>query len=236
MDNRRFDQELNELGIQLTDVQKEQFDRYYELLIEWNKVMNLTSITEFDEAVEKHFLDSLSLVRVVSLHSNWKILDLGTGAGFPGIPLAIFSPEKKFVLMDSLQKRLNVIEQLCADIGIDNVITVHGRAEDLGRQPAHREKYDLCLSRAVANLSVLCEYCLPIVKQGGYMMAYKGRDAENELAAAEGAIRKLGGSFENMIPTPLDREGDEHKLLLIKKTGPTGSKDPRKAGTPAKAP
>lgn len=132
--------------------------------------------------------------------------------------------------MDSLQKRLNVIEQLCADIGIDNVITVHGRAEDLGRQPAHREKYDLCLSRAVANLSVLCEYCLPIVKQGGYMMAYKGRDAENELAAAEGAIKKLGGSFENMIPTPLDREGDEHKLLLIKKQALPGRNIQEKQG------
>lgn len=211
-------------------------DAYMNGILQWNEHINLTAIREPEDFIRKHYLDSLSCILLPEYQEAGMIADMGTGAGFPGIPLSIFSPEKKFVLMDSLQKRLNVIEQLCADIGIDNVITVHGRAEDLGRQPAHREKYDLCLSRAVANLSVLCEYCLPIVKQGGYMMAYKGRDAENELTAAEGAIRKLGGSFENMIPTPLDREGDEHKLLLIKKTGPTGSKYPRKAGTPAKEP
>ena len=195
-------------------------DAYMNGILQWNEHINLTAIREPEDFIRKHYLDSLSCILLPEYQEAGMIADMGTGAGFPGIPLAIFSPEKKF----------------CADIGIDNVITVHGRAEDLGRQPAHREKYDLCLSRAVANLSVLCEYCLPIVKQGGYMMAYKGRDAENELTAAEGAIRKLGGSFENMIPTPLDREGDEHKLLLIKKTGSTGSKYPRKAGTPAKEP
>lgn len=142
------------------------------------------------------------------------IADMGTGAGFPGIPLAIFSPEKKFVLMDSLQKRLNVIDQLCADIGIDNVITVHGRGrgswKTAGSPGKIRSLPFQSRSQFVRALRILPSYC----KAGRYMMAYKGRDAENELTAAEGAIKKLGGSFENMIPTPLDREGDEHKLLL----------------------
>ena len=165
-----------------------------------------------------------------------KILDMGTGAGFPGVPLAILSPEKEFVLVDSLKKRLKIIDELCCRIGIKNVTTLHARAEDLARRDEHREKYDLCLSRAVANLSTLSEYCLPFVRQGGFMIAYKGAEAETEVKNAENAVKQLGGKFRRTVPSAFSGEAEEHKLVIIEKTGKTPSKYPRKAGTPAKEP
>ena len=222
--------------IQYNDEMLNKLDAYMNGILQWNEHINLTAIKTPDDFVRKHFLDSLACICLPEYKKAELIGDMGTGAGFPGVPLAVLSPEKNFVLIDSLQKRLNVIKQLCEDIGIKNVTTVHGRAEDLGHMPQHREQYDLCLSRAVANLSVLSEFCLPLVRQGGYMIAYKGKDAQSELAQAQGAIKKLGGKTETIIPAPLDRAGDEHKLILIKKTGSSGSKYPRKAGTPAKEP
>ena len=164
------------------------------------------------------------------------LIDVGTGAGFPGVPLAILSPDKEFVLVDSLNKRLKIVKELCESIGVVNVRTVHGRAEDLAGSFEHREKYDMCVSRAVANLSVLAEYCLPFVKTGGYMVAYKGADAENEIADAKRAMKILGASECKSKDVFIGNEAKNHKMLIIKKDGKTPSKYPRKAGIPTKEP
>ena len=184
----------------------------------------------------KHFVDSVTCYNLPEYQDAETVLDLGTGAGFPGVPLAILSPEKEFVLVDSLNKRLKIIDELCESIGITNVKTVHGRAEDLAKNKDHREKYHICVSRAVANLSTLSEYCLPFVRMGGYMMAYKGADASKEAEEAKKAIRILGGNLHKTVDTPIDASAEEHKILLIKKVANTPSKYPRKAGSPAKEP
>lgn len=212
------------------------FDAYRSGVLQWNEFVNLTAIRDPEEFTVKHFIDSVTCYNFAEYQNSEKLLDLGTGAGFPGVPLAILSPEKEFVLVDSLNKRLKIIEELCENIGISNVKTIHGRAEDLAKAPAHREKYDMCMSRAVANLSVLCEYCLPLVKPGGYMAAYKGADASKEAEEAKNAIRILGGKTCKIVDTAFDDTTDEHKILLIKKVAKTPSKYPRKAGTPAKEP
>lgn len=212
------------------------FDAYRSGVLQWNEMVNLTAIRDPKEFTIKHFVDSAACFNLPEYVKANKVLDMGTGAGFPGVPLAILSPEKEFILADSLNKKLKIIDELCEAIGIKNVKTVHARAEDLARNPRHREGYDLCVSRAISNLTVLSEYCLPFVKVGGYMVAYKGADAEAELETAQKAIKILGGEYERMAPTPLHQVGDEHKIVLIKKTDKTGSKYPRKAGTPAKEP
>ena len=166
MENK-FEMGLKELGISLSSEQREQFDKYYELLVEWNKVMNLTGITEYDEVNLKHFIDSLSIVRVIDMNSVKRVVDVGTGAGFPGIPIKIAFPHIKVTLLDSLNKRIKFLDQIVEELGLDDVVTLHGRAEDYAKKDEYREKFDLCASRAVANLSTLSEYCLPFVKEGG---------------------------------------------------------------------
>lgn len=214
----------------------EKFDAYRAGILQWNEFVNLTAIRDPEEFTIKHFVDSVTCYGLAEYTNAEKILDLGTGAGFPGVPLAILSPDKEFILADSLNKRLKIIQELCESIGIDNVRTVHGRAEDLAHDLHHREKYDLCVSRAVANLNVLSEYCLPFVKPGGFMAAYKGADAESELEQAKKAIKVLGGVSCRIQDAYIGEEAKEHRILLIKKGGKTPSKYPRKAGSPAKDP
>ena len=227
---------FNENQIPYSDEIIRKFDAYRSGILQWNQFVNLTAIRDPQEFTVKHFIDSATCFCLPEYAQADKIVDMGTGAGFPGVPLAILSPEKEFVLVDSLNKRLKIIQELCQTIGINNVTTIHNRAEDMGRDSRHREKYDMCVSRAVANLSVLCEYCLPLVKPGGVMAAYKGADADKELKEAKHAMKTLGAAEYRMEKTAIGQEASMHRILIIKKTGKTPSKYPRKAGTPAKEP
>lgn len=227
-----------ELGIELTDVQIGQFYKYYELLTEWNKVMNLTAITELDEVVSKHFLDSLALVKAVPRMGEKaeRVIDVGTGAGFPGIPLKIAFSKLQMTLLDSLNKRIGFLNEVIGQLGLQSVETIHGRAEDFGRNPKYREQYDYCVSRAVANTATLSEYCLPFVKVGGCFVPYKSGKIDEELAEGTKAIESMGGSIENVVWFTLMVGEGERSLVVIKKGKATPKKFPRKAGVPAKEP
>lgn len=229
-----FTAELSKLGITLSDHQLSQFLTYYELLVEKNKVMNLTAITDFEEVLEKHFLDSLSLVRVIDLSQPMSVMDMGTGAGFPGIPLKIVFPELMVTLSDSLNKRVLFLKEVIDTLHLEKICAVHGRAEDLARNSQFREKYDLCVSRAVANLSTLSEYCLPFVKIGGKFVSYKSGSCEEEVEDAKSAIFLLGGKISTVEKFHM---GDSARsFVVIDKKNGTPKKYPRKAGTPSKNP
>lgn len=236
MENRRFDQELEMLGIQLTDVQKEQFDRYYELLIEWNRVMNLTGITEYDEVNLKHFTDSLTIVRIKSMENVSTLIDVGTGAGFPGIPIKIAFPHIKVTLLDSLNKRIKFLNQVVEELDLKDVVTLHGRAEDYAKKEKYREQFDLCASRAVANLSTLSEYCLPFVKKGGCFISYKSADSNEEIEQSKKALDILGGKIEKVDKFVLPGSDMGRALVMVEKVKNTPRKYPRKAGVPSKEP
>ena len=223
-------------GIKLSDHQLEQFETYYEMLVEKNKVMNLTAITEKNEVIDKHFADSLALIKSGVPLTGQKILDIGTGAGFPGIPLKIAFPELEIVLLDSLNKRINFLNEVIEVLGLQNVETCHGRAEDFGHRKEYREQYDLCASRAVANLSTLTEYCLPFVKVGGQFISYKSGNVDNELKESSKAIKILGGEAGKVCSFVLPGTDFARTLVPIKKIKMTGNKYPRKAGTPSKEP
>ncbi len=227
---------LEQLNISYTEETLEKYRLYMEGIIEWNEKVNLTSITDKDEFIKLHFIDSIMSVPCEEFQKAKKIIDVGTGGGFPGIPLALAAPDKEFVLMDSLNKRIKIINQLCEEIGITNVTAVHARAEELAKNKAHRQQYDLCVSRAVANLSTLSEYCLPFIKQGGWFLSYKGPDTDKELSDAKKAIRILGGQIDREELASLESSGLEHKIIFIKKVKDTPAKYPRKAGTPSKDP
>lgn len=229
-----FKKGLEDLKLNLTDQQIQQFLRYYEILIETNKVMNLTAITEFDEVIEKHFLDSLSLIRVYDLNRELHILDLGTGAGFPGIPLKIAFPEIEIVLADSLNKRIKFLNEVVQELQLKRVETVHGRAEELARNKKYREQFDLCTSRAVANLSSLSEYCIPFVKEGSNFISYKSGEVEEEVNQAKHAISVLGGKIADVYK--FDLQDQKRSFVIIEKKKKTPSVYPRKAGTPTKEP
>lgn len=236
----KFKQGLTDLNITLTKGQLNQFLNYYELLVETNKVMNLTAITEFDEVIEKHFLDSLSLCWVYDFQNiseesgNIRVLDMGTGAGFPGIPLKIAFPEIEFVLADSLNKRIRFLQDVIAQLGLKKIEAVHARAEEMGRNRLYREQFDLCVSRAVANLSSLSEYCIPFVREGGKFISYKSGEIDEEVEQAKKAIFLLGGKVEDVYKFDLYEQ--KRSFVLIGKEKKTPKTYPRKAGTPTKEP
>ncbi|MCI9024761.1 MAG: 16S rRNA (guanine(527)-N(7))-methyltransferase RsmG [Dorea sp.] len=227
---------LEALDIVLDQEQIDQFDEYYEILVEWNKVMNLTGITEYQEVVEKHFLDSLSIVKVMDMDQVERVIDVGTGAGFPGIPLKIAFPKLDIVLLDSLNKRIRFLDHVIEELGLEGIRTIHGRAEDFARDGKYRERFDLCVSRAVANLSSLSEYCLPYVKVGGRFVSYKSGDIEEEVNDASKAIALLGGKKERIEKFQLPDTDIQRSFVVIRKTKNTQKRYPRKAGMPTKEP
>ena len=224
------------MGIELSDLQLEQFDTYYEMLVEKNKVMNLTAITDLEEVVQKHFLDSISLIKVEKLNQDISIIDLGTGAGFPGIPLKIAFPELEICLADSLNKRVLFLNEVIEELELKKISAVHGRAEELARQKGYREQFDLCVSRAVANLSTLSEYCLPFVKVGGKFISYKANEVEEETKQAEHALEVLGGACVDIQKFQLPDSEMNRAFVIIEKKKKTPAIYPRKAGTPSKKP
>lgn len=230
----KFINDLKAIGIELSDEQLEQFLTYYEMLIEKNKVMNLTAITDFDEVLEKHFEDSLSLIQAVDLEKSQAVIDLGTGAGFPGIPLKIAFPNLQITLADSLNKRILFLDDVIRELGLTGIDTIHGRAEDLAKNSDYREKFDLCVSRAVANLSTLSEYCLPFVKIGGKFISYKAGECDEEVAASKSSVFLLGGKISDIKKFELGESG--RAFVIIDKVSGTPKKYPRKAGTPSKDP
>jgi 16S rRNA (guanine527-N7)-methyltransferase len=228
-----------ELGIEMDDRMLSCFDSYYKNLIEWNSVMNLTAITEKKDVYEKHFLDSLTITKIVSretLDKGCTLLDMGTGAGFPGLPIAIVFPNVHVILMDSLNKRIRFLEDTAQKLDLTNVTAIHARAEELARNKKYREKEDICCSRAVANLSTLSEYCLPFVKKGGYFISYKTENVQSEIDQGQKAIKILGGELKQTEFFALPGTDYQRSLVKIEKVGTTPVKYPRKAGTPSKEP
>lgn len=223
-------------GIKLSDHQLEQFETYYEMLVEKNKVMNLTAITEKNEVIDKHFADSLALIKSGVSLTGQKILDIGTGAGFPGIPLKIAFPELEIVLLDSLNKRIKFLNEVIEALGLEKITAIHGRAEDFAKQKEYREQFDYVVSRAVANLTVLSEYCLPYVKVGGCFIPYKSGEIDEELNNSKKAVQILGGKIEEVVKFQLPDTDIGRSFVKIKKNKNTAKKYPRKAGLPAKEP
>lgn len=231
-----FEEKLLAIGLTLEEKQKQQFDRFYEMLVEWNKVMNLTGITEYEEVNEKHFVDSLSIVKAIDITKVNSVIDVGTGAGFPGIPLKIAFPHLNVVLLDSLNKRIKFLDAVIDELGLTDIHTIHGRAEDYAKQQEYRENFDLCVSRAVANLSTLSEYCLPYVKIGGMFIPYKSGEIDEEVNQSKKAVHILGGKLKDVIKFQLPGTEIGRSFVVIDKVQNTSKKYPRKAGLPAKEP
>lgn len=236
-DNSAFLADLKEWNLELNETQLSQLEKYYEMLIEKNKVMNLTAITEYEDVLKKHFLDSLALSQLINLKGKKvKLLDMGTGAGFPGIPLKIAFPELEITLMDSLNKRIVFLQEVINELGLTGITAVHGRAEEAALKPEYREKFDFCVSRAVARLASLAEFCLPFVKQGGYFVPYKSGEIKEELQEAKFALRELGGEYRKTYEYSLPNSDIERTLIQVEKLKQTPKKYPRAGGKPLKQP
>nr|WP_301910662.1 16S rRNA (guanine(527)-N(7))-methyltransferase RsmG [uncultured Blautia sp.] len=231
-----LDQGCQEMGIVLDGEQRQQFVDFYEYLVEKNKVMNLTGITEFQEVLVKHFLDSLACVKAVDIKKVKRMMDVGTGAGFPGVPLKIAFPHLEACLLDSLKKRVNFLEETFDLLKLTDITAVHGRAEEYAKNKAYRESFDLCVSRAVSNLATLSEYCLPYVKVGGSFISYKSGTVQEEAEQAEKAVKILGGKIRDVVYFSLPDSKIQRSLVVIEKVKSTPGKYPRKAGTPLKEP
>jgi len=237
MDERKLLQDgANILGIDLSDNQIEQFMLYKKLLLEWNEKMNLTAITDDIEVITKHFLDSLTMNKALDMAKVNTLIDIGTGAGFPGLVIKIAFPHIRVTLVDSLKKRLNFLEEVIMQLGLKEVVCVHQRAEDLGKQKEYREAFDVCASRAVAHLSVLSEYTIPFVKVNGYLIALKGQKLDEELEQGKKALEILGARLDEIMDATVPGTDIHHRIAKIKKIRQTAFKYPRKAGEPAKMP
>lgn len=234
--NNVLTEKVKELSIVLNDKQIQQFEQYYNILVEWNKVMNLTAITEYEEVVEKHFLDSLTIVYAINMEKIETLIDVGTGAGFPGIPLKIAFPHLKVTLLDSLNKRIKFLNEVIDLLELNDIKAIHGRAEDYAKQAEYREQYDICVSRAVANLATLSEYCLPYVKVDGLFVPYKSGEIDEELKSSEKAVSILGGKVEEVVKFQLPGTDIGRSFVKIHKIKETKKKYPRKAGMPTKEP
>lgn len=232
--NKIFNEYLKELSIKLNEEQIQKFYTYMNLLIEWNEKINLTAITKPEEIILKHFVDCLTISKYIE--TNSKLIDVGTGAGFPGIPLKIYRSDLKVTLVDSLNKRLNFLNEVINSLKLKNIETIHARAEELGRNKGYREKFDIATSRAVANLSTLSEYLLPFIKVGGKCICMKGADIDGELDNAKKAIEVLGGKVVGKEVFNLPQSDLGRSIIVIEKTKNTPGKFPRKPGTPAKEP
>lgn len=227
---------LKKIGYEADEQQCEQLNNFHKLLCEWNEFMNLTGITEYEDVVIKHYVDSLAVNCVYSFKESDKVVDIGTGAGFPGLPLKIMYPKVFITLLDSLNKRINFLNEVIKANGLTGIETLHGRAEDYAVKNEYREQYDVCVSRAVANLSTLSEYCLPYVKVGGIFIAYKASNLDEELKASENAVKLLGGEIENVKKITLPDTDIERTFVVVRKKTATNRKYPRKAGLPGKEP
>ena len=227
---------LEDLGVENINEAIDKLDKFMKMVVEWNENVNLTSIVEEDEFIYKHFIDSLLCGNFEKFDKVKSVIDIGTGAGFPGIPLSIVYPDKTFVLLDSLNKRVKFINIAIDELGLKNVKAIHSRAEDIGQDKEYREQFDFCVSRAVARLNILGEYCLPLVKVGGYFAAYKGSLADEEINESKKAIEILGGIVESVDIPMVNESISEHKIVYIKKKKGTAKKYPRQPGTPAKNP
>lgn len=223
-------------GLTFDDTMYDNFIEYKTLIKEWNEKINLTTITEDEEIIKKHFIDSIKVFKFPYVREAKNIIDIGTGGGFPGIPMKIVKSDCSIVLLDSLNKRINFLNEVIDKLELDDIRTIHGRAEDFAQKAEYREKFDLTVSRAVANLAVLLELCLPYVKVGGYFVALKGPSIEDEIKDAKVALRVLGGSIEEIIEVNIAGSDLKHNLLVIKKVKDTPKKYPRKAGTANKSP
>lgn len=235
-DTSQLMEDFDLLGVSLTDRQTEQLLMYYEMLVEWNSFMNLTAITEYEEVMKKHFVDSVSLIKAYDVTKSVSVIDVGTGAGFPGLVLKIAFPNLELTLLDSLNKRIQFLNEVIEKLALTKIKTIHGRAEDYARPGKLREKYDLCVSRAVANLLTLSEYCLPFVKKGGFFISYKSEKISEEAKTAQRAISVLGGEVKEQVEFLLPNSDIYRNLFVIEKIKVCPAKYPRKAGLPAKEP